>query len=117
MRKLTTIALVATLVGLGGCGFAETKEAPIQLTNGGAGTVAAIPAIAAPAPAPTIIAIDQPTKTTVNGQFIDAAAVLDKLDEIGCKLSDLEIRVVKRGGHFSAKCIVTDPLNANLEDL
>lgn len=116
MRKTTTIALVATLVGLAGCSTFDEK--PVPLTNSGAGTVIATPAPVALAPVPvTVIAIEEPTKTAVNGQFIDAAAVLDKLDEIGCKLSDLEIRVVKRGGHFSAKCIVTDPLNANLEDL
>jgi len=115
MRKTITIALMATLFGLAGCGTFDEK--PVPLTNVNAGTVPVIPTIAAPASAPTIIAIEEPTKTTVNGQFIDAAAVLDKLDEIGCKLSDLEIRVVKRGGHFSAKCIVVDPLNANLEDL
>jgi hypothetical protein len=107
MRKTMTIAFAATLLGLGGC--ATTKDDPVHLTNGDAGTVTAAPAIATPAPtAPT---------AEVNGQFIDAAAVLDKLEEIGCKLSEVQIREVKRGGHFGAKCVIDDPLNAKVEDL
>ena len=115
MRNTITIALVATLFGLAGCGTFDEK--PVPLMNVNAGTVTAIPAIAAPAPAPTTIVTNIPQSPAMNGKFIDAAAVLDKLDEIGCKLSDLEIRVVKRGGHFSAKCVVTDPLNASIDDL
>lgn len=117
MRKTTTIALAATLIALGGCASAE--KTPMALTNGDAGTSAA-PVIRVPEPTPAPVAIPVATTTdpvTVNGSFIDAAAILDKLDDIGCKLTALEIRAVKRGGHFSASCKISDPLNAKIDDL
>ena len=60
MRNTITIALVATLFGLAGCSTFDEK--PVPLMNVNAGTVTAIPAIAAPAPAPTIIATDKPIR-------------------------------------------------------
>ena len=111
MRKTTTIALAVILGGLAGCSTFDEK--PVQTTNVAADTVVATPAPVAPAPT----AIDEPTQVKVDGTFIDAAAILQKLDDIGCRLSELTLREVKRGGHFGVKCVINDPLNTAVEDL
>lgn len=113
MRKTTIIACVAILVGLAGC--SATEEKPTLTANGDAGAAAETPVVV-PEPALEPSPVAEP-EVRVTGQYIDAEAILDKLEEIGCKLTDLQVRAVKRGAHFGATCKVEDPLNASVEDL
>jgi len=110
MKNVVIVLCAAVL--LGGCGAAEKKESIAVTPTLAAETTPTLtpePVIAGPIEA-TIIA-------PMHGGYIDAVGLLQKLDEIGCTLDRITIREVKRGGAFSASCIVTDPLNVPVEDL
>lgn len=115
MRKMTTIALVATLAALGGCASAE--KTPISLANGDAGT-STPPVIQVPAPTPTPLPeeLTEVMVTTPTG-FIDASSIIDKLVESGCTIDNVKLREVKRGGNLEIKCTHTDALNVKADEL
>ncbi len=109
---MKSVVVLCVAVLLGACGGAETKE-----------SIAVTPTLAAET-TPTFtqdVLIDGPTEATViapmKGGYIDAVGLLQKLDEIGCTLDEITIREVKRGGLFTASCVVTDPLNMPADKL